>query len=140
MYNAQGDVIGLYNYSGNLVASYSYDEWGNCTATALMPDTQNHAVTDQKHVAFANPFRYRGYYFDAESGLYYLGSRYYDPVVGRFINADGIIGSNNGIILYNVFAYCGNNPIIGYDPTGCDDEKKTRIIFMLCRHVQEKYG
>ena len=112
VYNAQGDVIGLYNYSGNLVASYSYDEWGNCTATALMPDTQNHAVTDQKHVAFANPFRYRGYYFDAESGLYYLQSRYYDPVVGRFINADSeIAGISDSVQGFNLFAYCFNNPV-----------------------------
>ena len=120
-YNAQGDVIGLYNYGGALMASYSYDEWGNCTATALIPDSQNHAVTDPKHVAFANPFRYRGYYFDAESGLYYLGSRYYDPLVGRWINSDGVSLLSYGLenlCQYNMFAYCFNNPNMYYDPTG----------------------
>ena len=117
-YNAQGDVIGLIGSSGRQFASYSYDERGNCTVTALMPDSQGHAVTDPEHVAFANPFRYRGYYFDVESGLYYLGSRYYDPVVGRFINADALLGANEDVLSYNLYAYCGNNPISRYDDGG----------------------
>ena len=70
-------------------------------------------------VAKLNPFRYRGYYYDAETGLYYLNSRYYDPSVGRFINADDISYIQptdiNGL---NLFAYCGNNPVMHTDPTG----------------------
>ena len=65
-----------------------------------------------------NPFRSRSYYFDAETGWYYLNSRYYDPQVGRFLNADGIIGANGGIIGYNMFAYCNNDPVNFADPSG----------------------
>ena len=56
-----------------------------------------------------NPFRYRGYYYDTESGWYYLNSRYYDPQAGRFINADGIVAANGGIMGYNMFAYCNSS-------------------------------
>ena len=67
-----------------------------------------------------NPLRYRGYVYDEETGLYYLQSRYYNPETGRFINADNpsYLGSD-GITSYNLFSYCGNNPVTGYDPTGC---------------------
>ncbi len=65
-----------------------------------------------------NPIRYRGYYYDNETGFYYLQSRYYDPETGRLINADGIIGANGDILSYNLFAYCSNNPINFSDPSG----------------------
>ena len=67
-----------------------------------------------------NPFRYRGYYWDSETGFYYLQSRYYDPAIGRFINADDVdyLGAGSNLTSYNLFAYCGNNPVMGYDPTG----------------------
>ena len=65
-----------------------------------------------------NPFRYRGYYYDQESGLYYLNSRYYDPETCRFINADGVMGINSNSTAYNLYAYCGNNPINRYDNNG----------------------
>ncbi len=65
-----------------------------------------------------NPIRYRGYYYDTETGFYYLQSRYYDPVVGRFLNADGYISAGQGIPGHNIFAYCGNNPISRKDHTG----------------------
>ncbi len=65
-----------------------------------------------------NPFRYRGYYYDSETDLYYLNSRYYDAGVGRFINADGIIGANGGLQGYNMFAYCNNNPVVYTDSSG----------------------
>ena len=70
-------------------------------------------------MANINPIRYRSYYYDAETGFYYLQSRYYDPETGRFINADGVSGINNDINTYNLFLYCGNNPILCTDGTGC---------------------
>ena len=88
---------------------YIYDAWGN-----ILSITGSMAGT----LGQVNPFRYRGYYYDTETGLYYLNSRYYDAEVGRFINADGIIGANGGIVGYNMFAYCNNNPIMYSDPNG----------------------
>ena len=66
------------------------------------------------------PFRYRGYYYDQETGLYYLGSRYYSPTIGRFISADEpvYLGANGNFVSYNLFAYCVNDPINSADPTG----------------------
>jgi RHS repeat-associated protein len=69
-------------------------------------------------IGIDNPFRYRGYYLDNETGFYYLNSRYYDPQVGRFINADGIVGGVGSLQGYNLFAYCMNNPVNKDDPSG----------------------
>ena len=107
--NAQGDVTGLVNASGTRVVTYTYDAWGNPLAT-----TGSLAAT----LGAANPLRYRGYVYDTETGLYYLQSRYYNPGWGRFINADGYASTGQGIIGNNMFAYCGNNPVIRHDPTG----------------------
>ena len=122
VYNAQGDVIGLYSYiTGDVVATYDYDAWGNCTVKALIADDNGHTVSDANHIANLNPFRYRGYYYDTETGLYLTGTRYYDPVVGRWINSDGVgllsYGLEN-LTQYNMFTYCFNNPVMYYDPTG----------------------
>ena len=105
--NLQGDITAVYDENGNKKAEYQYDAWGNHTT-----------VTDVDGIGTLNPFRYRGYYYDTETGLYYLNSRYYDPQTGRFINADSIIGANGDIIGYNMFAYCSNNPIVFCDKTG----------------------
>ena len=115
VYNLQGDVIGLYDQNGNYAARYSYDSWGMPTGVS---DGSGNAVTDANHIANLNPFRYRGYYYDTETGLYYLQSRYYDPVVGRFVNADGLISTGRGFIGTNMFAYCLNNPANLVDPYG----------------------
>ena len=77
--NLQGDIIEITDKNGVTKARYSYDAWGVCTITS---------DTSGVNIATINPFRYRGYYFDTESNFYYLQSRYYDPVVGRFICAD----------------------------------------------------
>ena len=109
LYNAQGDVMALYDNDLNIVTEYTYDSWGK-----LLSVTGSLAET----VGKANPFRYRGYYYDTETELYYLNSRYYDPETGRFINADsalGKIGSTQGC---NMFAYSFNDPIDNADPTG----------------------
>jgi len=69
-------------------------------------------------MAEVNPFRYRGYYYDAETSLYYLQSRYYDAEVGRFINADAYVSTGQGMIGNNMYAYCGNGPVNRIDITG----------------------
>ena len=101
------------NTAGQTVVSYEYDPWGNILAvTGTLAST----------LGADNPFRYRGYYYDTESCFYYLNSRYYDAKVCRFVNADCIISP--GLTGTNLFAYCGNNPITGYDPTGNFDFNK----------------
>jgi RHS repeat-associated protein len=107
--NLQGDVIRILNSSGTVVVEYTYDAWGK-----VLSVTGSQASTIGQY----NPFRYRGYYYDTETGFYYLQSRYYDPTVGRFLNADAIIGANGGIQGYNMFAYCNNSPIVFADPFG----------------------
>ena len=109
--NLQGDIVRILNSVGTIVTEYTYDAWGKVLTT-----TGSMASTVGKY----NPFRYRGYYYDVETGFYYLQSRYYDPTVGRFLNADHpeLIGANGGVQGYNLVAYCNNNPIMGYDPYG----------------------
>ena len=113
--NWRGDVIRIYDGAGAVVANYNYDAWGNVISVT---DANGAAITDSNHIANVNPLRYRGYYYDSESGLYYLQSRYYDPAVKRFINADGYVSTGTGALGYNMFAYCLNNPVTLSDPTG----------------------
>jgi RHS repeat-associated protein len=108
-FNAQGDVIGIVNTSATKVVSYVYDSWGKVLST-----TGSLAST----VEAKNPFRYRGYRYDAETGLYYLQSRYYSPSWGRFLNADAVIGKPGQLLASNMFAYCYNNPVNLSDPDG----------------------
>ena len=75
---------------------------------------------ESKIVRIFNPFRYRGYYYDTETQLYYLQSRYYNPTTGRFINADGYVNANGDLIGFNMYAYCSNNPVVYVDYTGKD--------------------
>ena len=105
--NLQGDVIGITDRNGNVVVQYSYDSWGNTIST-----TGSMAAT----LGAKNPFRYRGYYYDAETGMYYLQSRYYDPETRRFISPDSRVYTDlNG---NNLYLYCTNNPINREDPSG----------------------
>ena len=103
--NLQGDVVKLVTESGAVAASYEYDAWGNI-------------LSSSGSMAETNPLRYRGYYYDSETGFYYLQSRYYDPTNHRFINADSYTSTGQGFLGYNMFAYCGNNPVRRSDPTG----------------------
>ena len=114
--NGQGDVVAILNASGNIVAKYAYDAWGKLLS--VTDAAGNDKSADASFIGNINPIRYRSYYYDTETGLYYLQSRYYDPEVGRFINADGILGANQDILSYNLFAYCSNNPINFCDSTG----------------------
>ncbi len=104
--NAQGDVVRIVDGSRNVVASYSYDPWGKL-------------LSSSGTLADINPLRYRGYYYDAETGFYYLQSRYYDPEIGRFINADSYASTDaTGLLSTNMFAYCENDPVNKSDPDG----------------------
>ena len=99
--NQQGDVVGLMNSNKKLVVEYYYDAWGR-----LLSTTGTAAST----LGINNPLRYRSYIYDRETGLYYLQSRYYNPTIGRFINADSFASTGQGVTGANMFAYCGNNP------------------------------
>lgn len=107
--NLQGDVIAIYNTNGEKIVEYAYDAWGNCTLI----------YAEDLGFANANPIRYRGYYFDRETGLYYLNARYYSPEWRRFISPDdtGYLDpeSANGL---NLYAYCNNDPVNYADPSG----------------------
>ena len=103
--NLQGDVMYLADSSGSQVAAYLYDPYGK-------------VLSSSGTMAEINPLRYRGYYQDSETGFYYLQSRYYDPAICRFINADSYASTGQGLIGYNAFAYCLNNPIDKFDTTG----------------------
>ena len=101
---------------GNAVVSYVYDAWGKLLSVTDGSGVDVSSITG--HIANVNPLRYRGYYYDSETGFYYLNSRYYDPETGRFINGDEIVGINQELSSYNLYAYCGNNPIIRKDSSG----------------------
>ena len=105
--NLQGDVIGIVNNSGTKVVTYSYDAWGYPTGS--IPTSG---------VGYMNPLRYRGYVYDFETGFYYVSSRYYDPGVGRFLNLDEFVTTGQGVLSYNMYAYCLNNPVNRVDYTG----------------------
>ena len=107
--NLQGDIIAIYSNDGTKILSYTYDAWGN-------HEVEYHV--EGNNVAQYNPFRYRGYYYDEDLGMYYLQSRYYDPEIGRFINADGYVSTSQELTGYNMLAYCGNNPVNRKDPSG----------------------
>ena len=110
--DTQANIVALLDNNGNVVVKYKYDAWGNCVVDASTTNTE---------LAILNPFRYRSYYFDTETGFYFLKTRYYDPVIGRFMTIDDLsyldTDSINGL---NLYAYCGNNPVNRIDPLGCD--------------------
>ena len=97
--------------TGNLVAKYTYDSWGKLISIKDSSDAER--ITDENFIGYVNPIRYRGYYYDSETGLYYLNARYYDPEVGRFISADETLAGG-----FNLFEYCYNNPIRLTDKSG----------------------
>ena len=105
-----GNIVAILDANGEIVAKYTYDAWGNHSITA---------TEGNETIANLNPFRYRGYYYDVETELYFLKTRYYDPEIGRFITIDDISyldpDSINGL---NLYAYCGNNPVMCVDPSG----------------------
>ena len=120
--NILGDVIAIYDSLGNLQCTYKYDAWGN---HKVYNASGNEIGTEVINVGNVNPLRYRGYYWDSEFSLYYLQSRYYDPALGRFISADSISYLDpESVVGLNLYAYCGNNPVMSYDPEGTWDWSK----------------
>src|SRR5699024_8976621 len=113
--NLQEDIIGIYNNNYELIAKYQYDAWGKLLK---ITNASGEEITDTNHIAYINPYRYRSYYYDSETKLYYLNSRYYNPEWGRFINADGIIGTDDTNTGYNLYAYVLNRPIDMKDSSG----------------------
>ncbi|WP_158217544.1 RHS repeat-associated core domain-containing protein [Lottiidibacillus patelloidae] len=109
VYNLQGDVVGLLDSTGTEIVSYTYDTWGQ-----VISITGTKAST----VGEKNPYRYRGYRYDSETGLYYLNARYYNPEWGRMLNADSFGGFTGELLSHNVYAYVLNNPVMLFDPTG----------------------
>ena len=107
IHNLQGDIVGMLDGSGALVVEYKYDAWGKLLSTT---------GTLKATLGKLNPFRYRGYVYDTETGLYYLRSRYYNPSWGRFINADSVLYGK--ILSNNVFCYCCNQAVMKVDATG----------------------
>ena len=107
--NAQGDIVKLIDSTGATKVEYTYDTWGKkVSTTGDLADT----------LGLLQPFRYRGYVYDEETGLYYLQSRYYDPTTGRFISADTLLSTGQGVLGHNAYAYCSDNPIIRIDISG----------------------
>ena len=103
--NLQGDVVQIIDEGGVLQAEYVYSPWGE-------------VISAEGDLAEINPLRYRGYYYDSETGFYYLQSRYYDPENHRFINADSLTSTGQGFLGTNMFAYCRNSPVLLADDGG----------------------
>ena len=119
--NLQGDIVGILDANGTQVVSYTYDAWGApLSVTGTAADT----------IGQINPFRYRSYYYDNETGLYYLNSRYYDPETYRFLNADKYVQTGQGLLDKNMFVYCMNNPVAMVDTTG--DFPWAVIVIIAC--------
>ena len=121
--NLQGDVIAILDTNGEVVARYTYDAWGK---VLMVTDGNGNINTSSTFIGNVNPIRYRGYYYDTETGWYYLNSRYYDPQVRRFINADEMIHNGYEFFGCNQFAYGLNNPVNVCDMSGQSPEYITQ--------------
>lgn len=122
--NIHGDIVKIFSSTGAVVANYAYNVWGELL---YIKDAFGNSITDTSSIAFLNPLRYRGYVYDAETGLYYLMSRYYDPIIHRFINADGCFQSGECILDSNMTTYCRNNPIVYNDNNGNRPTSSTSV-------------
>lgn len=122
-FNQQGDVVAIADKEGTVVASYTYDAYGNI-------------LTSNGTMASINPIRYRGYYYDAETNWYYLETRYYNPEWRRFISADSaFIAGLDVINSSNMYAYSNDNPIMFMDSQGTSANS---FRYNLIKSISEK--
>ena len=125
-----GDVIGINDCTGDSLVIYLYDEWGK--VTEICPTLSGTQAEFQYALGEANPLRYRGYYYDNETGYYYLQSRYYDPSICRFINSDLVIiakQQKHYNLMTNIYLYCRNSPINYCDANGKYSYRITSMTF-----------
>jgi len=132
--NVEKDIIGIMDSNNQTIVNYYYDSWGN---TIKVTDGNGIEISNSSHIAFINPYRFKGYYYDAESGLYYLNSRYYNPEWGRFISMDTNIGTTNDFTSYNLYTAFANNPINTIDPNGNDWKKIGAFFKSAAEKVKE---
>ena len=125
--NLQGDVVQIIDANGVMQAEYVYSPWGE-------------VISAEGDLAEINPLRYRGYYYDSETGFYYLQSRYYDPENHRFINADSYASTGQGFLGVNMFAYCSNNPVNNFDNDGKRQGHASAIAKAKRENAQGKYN
>ena len=116
--DGKGEIVGITDTAGNVVAKYTYDAWGNPIS---ITNANGSTITGSNEIGIINPFRYKSYYYDTDTGLYYLNSRYYDPQVCRFVSADAaetLVEDLESVLQYNLFTYCFNNPVNMIDDSG----------------------
>ena len=117
--NVFGDIQGLYSINNaRLEVLYTYDAWGNPSMRQAFETTNTSDEELALTYLITNQLTYRGYYYDFETGLYYLQSRYYSPTWRRFLNADQHFDTGSSILGTNMYIYCDNNPIAFVDPSG----------------------
>ena len=135
--DGQGNIIAIVDSTGSVVVQYYYDAWGNHKVV----DANGDEIIDQDDIGNLNPFRYRGYYYDTETGLYFLQTRYYDPEVGRFLNRDSVQYADpetiNGL---NLYAYCLNNPIAYKDSNGYIPISVWSAVFGFATDLSSGFG
>ena len=107
-------IIGIIDSNYNIIVEYKYDTWGNIIG--VFDENGNDISNNPNHIGNLNPYRYRGYYYDRETNLYYLGYRYYSPTHHRFISTD--CATYDDIVGGNLYVYCNNNPVIKVDDNG----------------------
>ena len=125
--------MGIVDSAGNLVVEYKYDAWGKPVAVRTL-------TTAYETLAELNPFRYRGYVYDEETGLYYLRSRYYQKTWGRFVNADVLLRLNKRSPMVSQFFYCANDPIGKVDPSGAAENSILETIKDFFERIGERIG
>lgn len=137
--NDKDDIIGILDSQNNTIVKYKYDSWGNIIS--ILDENNDDISNNPNHIGNINPYRYRSYYYDKETKLYYLNTRYYNPLWGRFLNIDGIISSGS-TIEGNLYSYCSNDPINKIDEDGQKWLKKlwkktTKYITTSAKNLKE---